>query len=145
MLLYKEKNLHFFSKFHFSYFSFPFHCCQLLCRPVWASKQGSTYNFLVLRLVGILKEISLEENPLNNYLSVQEDLFFDAKVSYSKVNKVRGHLLSQYAILEIGLLIALITSTLLSETFSSCLGETLNKIILIIFFLLSLFRFEKLY
>ena len=99
-----------------------------------ASKQGSTYNFSVLRLVGILKEISLEENPLNNYLSVQEDLFFVAEVSYSKVNKVRGHLLSQHAILEIGLLIALITSTLLSETFSSCLGETLNKIILIIFF-----------
>ena len=58
---------------------------------------------------------------------MQEDLFFVAEVSYSKVNKVRGHLLSQYAILEIGLLIALITSTLLSETFSSCLGENLKN------------------
>ena len=29
-----------------------------------------------------------ERNPLNNYLPVQEDLFFDTKVSYSKVNKV---------------------------------------------------------
>ena len=61
-----------------------------------------------------LKEISREGNPLNDYLSVQEDLFFDAKVSYSKVNKARGHLLSQYAILEIDLLIAVIIKMLLS-------------------------------
>ena len=57
-----------------------------------------------------LKEISREGNPLNDYLSVQED----AKVSYSKVNKARGHLLSQYAILEIDLLIAVIIKMLLS-------------------------------
>ena len=41
-----------------------------------------------------LKEISREEKPLNSYLSVQEDLFLDVKISYIKVNKVRGHLLS---------------------------------------------------
>ena len=37
---------------------------------------------------------------------MQEDPFFDTKVSYSKVNKVRGHLLNKHAILEIGLLSA---------------------------------------
>ena len=34
---------------------------------------------------------------------MQEDLILNAKVSYAKVNKVRGHLLSQYVVLEIGL------------------------------------------
>ena len=62
---------------------------------------------------------------------MQEDQCFDAKVSYSKVNKVRGHLLSKHAILEIGLFIVLIIGTLSSETFSLCLGRTINKIILI--------------
>ena len=60
------------------------------------------------------KEISRERNPLNNYLSIQEDLFFDTKVSYSKVNKVQGHLLNKHVILEIGLLITLVIGTLLS-------------------------------
>ena len=70
-----------------------------------ASKQGSTYNVSIILLTGILKEINLEGNPLNNYISVKQDLFFDGKISYIKVNKVRGHLLSQYTMLEIGLLI----------------------------------------
>ena len=56
---------------------------------------------------------SVERDPLNNYLSIQEDLFFDTKI-YSKVNKVQGHLLNKRVILEIGLLIALIIGTLLS-------------------------------
>ena len=60
------------------------------------------------------KEISRERNPLNNYLSIQEDLFFDTKVSYSKVNNVQGHLLNKHVILEIGLFIALVIGTLLS-------------------------------
>ena len=72
------------------------------------------YNVWTLLVVGILKKISRDGNPLSNYLSVQENLLFDAKVSYSKVNKVRGHLLSKQAILEIGLIIVLITTTLLS-------------------------------
>ena len=70
-----------------------------------ASKQGSTYNVSIILLAGILKEINLEGNPLNNYISVKQDLFFDGKIPYIKVNKVRGHLLSQYTMLEIGLLI----------------------------------------
>ena len=45
-------------------------------------------------LLEYLKEISREEKPLNSYLSMQEDLFPDVKLSYSKVNKVRGHLLN---------------------------------------------------
>ena len=77
-------------------------------------KQSSIYSVSTVLLVGILKEISRDGNPLNNYLSVQRDLFFDAKVSCSKVNKVRGHLLSKHAILDIGLLIVLIKRALLS-------------------------------
>ena len=96
------------------YFSFPFHYCQLPCGLEWASKQSSTYNVSIVFLVETLKEISREGNHLNNYLSVQEDLFVDAEVSYSKVNKVRGDLLNQYATLEVGLLIALIIRTLFS-------------------------------
>ena len=34
---------------------------------------------------------------------MQEDLFFDTKLSYSKVKKVPGHLSNEHAILEISL------------------------------------------
>ena len=98
-------------KIPFSYFSFPFYYCQLLCRPVGV-KQSSIYNVSTVVLVGILKETSRDGNPLNGYLSVQKDLFFDAKISCSKVNK--GHLLSKHAILDVGLLIVLIKRALLS-------------------------------
>ena len=84
-LLFMEKfSLRNRRKFNFSYFSFLYHYCQFLCRTVWAWKQDSTNNVSTVLLVGILKEISREENPLNNYLSVQKDLFFD---TYSKVKK----------------------------------------------------------
>ena len=81
---------------HFSYFSIPVDYCQLLCRPVCSSKQGTTYNFSTAPLYGILKEINGEGSPLNNYLSAQGDLFFHAKVSCIKLNKLRGHLLSKH-------------------------------------------------
>ena len=83
---------------------FPFHYCQFLIFH---------YNVSTVLLVVILKEISRERNPLNNYLSVQGDLLFGTKVSCSKVNKVRGHLLNKHAILEIGLLVVLAIGTLL--------------------------------
>ena len=82
-----------------------------------ASKQGSTYNVSIILLTGILKEINLEGNPLNNYISVKQDLFFDGKISYIKVNKVRGHLLSQYTMLEIGLLIVRESFTMFRRIF----------------------------
>ena len=44
-------------------------------------KQGSTFNVSNVLLVGILTQISRQGNPLSNYLSLQEDIFFDAKVS----------------------------------------------------------------
>ena len=94
-------------------FTFPFYSYQLLCRPVWA-RQASTYNVSIVLLIEILKEMSREGDLLNNYLSVHEDLFFNAKVSDSKVNEVRDHLLSKHALLEVGLLIVLIIRTLLS-------------------------------
>ena len=58
--------------------------------------------------------MSREGNLLNNYLSVHEDLFFNAKVSDSKVNEVQDHLLSKHAILGVCLLIVLIIRILSS-------------------------------
>ena len=71
-------------------------------------KQSSIYNVSNVLLVGILKEINRDGNPLYDYVPVQKDLFFDVKVSCSEVNKVRNHLLSKHAILDISLLIVLI-------------------------------------
>ena len=67
-------------KFISSYISFSFYYCQLLWKPVWASKHGSTYIILTVLLVEILKEISRERNPLKKYLSMQEDLFFNTNL-----------------------------------------------------------------
>ena len=44
-----------------------------------ALKQNFSYNVSIVLPYRILKAIRREGNPLNNYLSMLEDLFFDAK------------------------------------------------------------------
>ena len=46
-----------------------------------------------------------------------KDLFYNAKVSYIKFNKVRGHFLSKHALLKISLLIVLVIRALLLHIF----------------------------
>ena len=86
-------------------------------------------------LVGILKEIRREGNPLSNYLSAQENLLVAPKDLSLRSTKVLANLLNKKAILEIGLLIALVI-----ETFSLRSRKTSDKMIQKnYFFLLSLF------
>ena len=114
LLLYKHKPNIFLSKYHFSMSLFLF-----IITNCYVDQYESRNRVPVIlpQLYFLLEswnvEISREWNLLNKYLPVLGDLFLDVKVSYSKANKVRGHLLIQYTILEIGLLIVLIIRTLL--------------------------------